>query len=291
MESLQKQLEDGLKQKQRLLLAQKLMTAIIALKKAERVLTEIDTRVATAKDNIRKFGEQADEITESIKRSEIEHRREVADMNKKLEELRKSLKDQEHVLTDLSGKRGRVQETVKRWKDHVATLRDAHEAAARIEGVPASPRIRDALEVPEPPPAFNVLGDLGILPGRFPREVPPSAQLPAVDAIIAIGQKSIPMPLAEAAAREVAKRTFAELGQSRFASEPEDEAHASSAAQAQLEDHLMRFLARDDTDERIASLNQLLAAHEDDTTDNAAAAALPASNLRGAARAKEEEEE
>lgn len=68
-------------------MAQKLLEAIVHLKKAERILSELDARVDTAKAAIKKFGDQADEIAESIKGSEAAHRKELADLNAKVRPL------------------------------------------------------------------------------------------------------------------------------------------------------------------------------------------------------------
>lgn len=203
LEALQKQLMDGVRQKQRLIVAQKLMTAIIALKKAERVLGEVDARIDAAKANIKKFGEHAEEIGESIKHSESEHRKEIADLNKKLEGLKKDLSAQEKTLNDLVSKRGRIASTVNRWKEHVATLRDAHEAASLPSGVPVSHGKKDDLAVPEPPSDVSILSAIGIVAPK------PAAARPVIAADVTNLDRAL---------NDVAKRTFAELGQGRFAS-------------------------------------------------------------------------
>lgn len=84
LKGLQQQLQEGLHQRRRLLVAHKLLEAIVHLKKAERILTELDARVDGAKASIKKFGEQADEITESIKSSEMAHAKELADLKAKV---------------------------------------------------------------------------------------------------------------------------------------------------------------------------------------------------------------
>ena len=154
------------------------MQAIISLKKAERVLGEVDTRIEESKNNIQKFGEQADDITENIKHSNIEHRRELTELNQKLDDLRASVLEQQKTLEELMSKRARIAGTVQRWKEHVATLRDAHEAVAAPEGEAqkaAPAEEADPLDVPEPPSSF----DLGVL------EAPPHDENSHVDAVAA----------------------------------------------------------------------------------------------------------
>ena len=163
LEQLSKQLEDGLRQKQRLQLAQRLMTAIISLKKAERVLQRIDHAVKKYKKNIKRAGEQADEIADSIKRSEAEHKRELAEQGAKLDALRKSLAKQERKLTGLASRRGRVVHILKKWKEHVTTLRDAHEAYNVNSN--AAPHRHGALAVEDlaaPPSTSSVLREIGL---------------------------------------------------------------------------------------------------------------------------------
>lgn len=212
--ALQKQLEEGVRQKQRLIIAQKLMTAIIALKKAERVLGEVDARITAAKANIKKFGEHAEEIGESIKRSESEHRKEIADLNKKLTDLKGDLTGQEKTLSELVGKRGRIATTVKRWKEHVATLRDAHDASALPAGTHVAAH-RDGLEVPEPPSDAGLLSSIGLVDkfAEFNKLISFPKRHPKLDKVVAGDVTHL-----DSALREVAKRTFAELGQGRFAS-------------------------------------------------------------------------
>lgn len=213
LEALQHQLQDGVRQKQRLIIAQKLMTAIIALKKAERVLGEVDARIASAKANIKKFGEHAEEIGDSIKRSEAEHRKEIADLNKKLHDLKGDLGGQEKTLGELVAKRARIATTVNRWKEHVATLRDAHDAAALPVGTHIAAR-RDGLEVPEPPSDAGLLSSIGLVDkfADFNKIIPFPRRHKNLDKVVAGDVTKL-----EGALKEVAKKTFAELGQSRFA--------------------------------------------------------------------------
>jgi septal ring factor EnvC (AmiA/AmiB activator) len=151
------------------------MQAIISLKKAERVLGEVDLKIEDSKNNIKKFGEQADEITEGIKRSEVEHKKELADLKKKLNTLRDDLSEQQKTLDTLVTKRAKISNTVARWKEHVATLRDAHESATQPEGVV---KAHDGFDVPEPPSTIHTLSEFGLLPPALP-----SAQMPNVDSV------------------------------------------------------------------------------------------------------------
>lgn len=167
--AMSKQLEETMKQSTKLKLTKSLMAGILALKRAERVLQAIDAAVARAKDKIKHAGERADEIAEHIKRSEVEHRKEVAAQTEALTKLRAGLAKYEKRLTALTARRGRVAGVVRKWKAHVATLRDAHEAyTAGLVGKPAAAgahaNAAAALlgKIPEPPNAAEVLAKLGI---------------------------------------------------------------------------------------------------------------------------------
>ncbi|MCO5228476.1 MAG: hypothetical protein M9934_09330 [Thermomicrobiales bacterium] len=183
-----KQLQEGLQAKNRLMLAQKLMVAIISLKKAERVLGEVDAKIAAGKAALKKYGDAAEDIAESMKRSEADHVKEMADMKDKVAKLRTDLGTQQSSLDSLVAKRARIADTVSRWKEHVSTLRDAHEAAAAPPG--ARLRRRDPLDVPEPPSALGILGDLGVVPPSPPRN--PSDAMPAVAAVATAAAPSAP---------------------------------------------------------------------------------------------------
>lgn len=84
-----------------------------------------------------------------------------------LEDLRASLGEQEKVLATMVGKRGRIATTVAKWKDHVATLHDAHEALANPRVARRKARGDD---FPEPPPTGSVLSAIGVAsPGELLR--------------------------------------------------------------------------------------------------------------------------
>jgi len=101
---------------------------------------------------------QADEIADAIKRSETEYKREQTELNAKLDGLRKNLAKQERKLTKLASRRQRVVGILRKWKEHVATLRDAHEAMT----VSNAPRSGGLADLKAPPPADKVLSALGI---------------------------------------------------------------------------------------------------------------------------------
>lgn len=171
LSSMSKQLEETMKQSTKLKLTKSLMSGILALKRAERVLQAIDAAVARAKDKIKHAGERADEIAEHIKRSEVEHRKEVAAQQEALAKLRSGLAKYEKRLTALTARRGRVAGVVRKWKAHVSTLRDAHEAytaglvgkgAAAGAGAHANAAAALLGKIPEPPNAADVLAKLGI---------------------------------------------------------------------------------------------------------------------------------
>jgi len=160
-------LEDTLKQKVKLQVTKNLLASIVSLRKAERVLKRIDDAIGKHKGAIKKHGEQADDIADSIKRSEVEHRRELADLNKKLDDIRGALGESEKRLTSLAARRGRVVSIVKKWKEYVATLRDAHQAyTASTAPSRRGGRVPSELDLQAPPPASQVLSELGLPPVR-----------------------------------------------------------------------------------------------------------------------------
>lgn len=220
LESLQKQLDDGLKQKQRLILAQKLMTSIIALHKAERVMADLDKAVDEAKAAIKQSGEKAEEISDSIKRSESDHRKELLDLNKKLNELRAQLQEQEAKLRVLIAKRERVSTTVKRWRDHVSVLRDAHDAASHAtEEKPHLRRSRDPYSVPEPPAADAILASVGL----FGADKGAKSNAPGIADLIAPSPKASIDDLATRAFGQVSQSVLRSMGQARFGEDMSEE--------------------------------------------------------------------
>jgi len=255
LEQLSKQLEDGLRQKQRLQLAQRLMTAIVSLKKAERVLNRIDHAVKKYKRNIKKFGEQADEIADSIKRSEKEFKREQTELGKKLDGLRASLAKQSRKLSGLASRRQRVVGILRKWKEHVATLRDAHEAYNTNSNARRGPSF-DALQ--SPPSTSSVLNEIGLSkpPSRdsFLRgALAPSDYRTKLNELVEA--KTVTADAADAAAAEVFRATVREMGghhnlpafqeaeiaQPRFASAEaaaEDDASSASDSGADIDAEL-----------------------------------------------------
>lgn len=156
------------------------LQAIISLKKAERVVSELDSKIESSKTSIKHFGSQADDIADGIKRSEEEHKRELSELHLKLDELRKGLVEQQQVLQELVVKRGKITNTVQRWKEHVASLRDAHDAASQPPDAEKVPR--DPMDVPEPPSTLNVLSDIGLAPAPFAS--------PHLDAVVVEGDEN-----------------------------------------------------------------------------------------------------
>lgn len=170
--TLGRQLEATLKQSTKLKLTKSLMSGIYSLKKAERVLKAIDAAVANSKNRIRAAGERADDIAHSIKSAEVEHRREIARLNGSLDQLKQSLRKHEGRLTALAGRRTRVQQVVRKWKDHVYTLRAAHEAfSAGLAGGAAggahgagrrAAGALSSLALVDPPKTSDVLAQIGV---------------------------------------------------------------------------------------------------------------------------------
>lgn len=172
LDQLQTQLEEGFKQKRRLVLAQKLVTAIIALHRAERTLADVEDRVTKAKDTIKKFGNDAEDIADAIKRSETDHRKELIELNKRLGELKENLGEQEGTLADLSTRRDRISAAVKKWKEHVATLKDAHELAIRPPGLRTNTD-----DITEPPADIDFTNS-DLIPGAYTTIGSSQLQLP-----------------------------------------------------------------------------------------------------------------
>lgn len=196
--AMSKQLEATMKQSTKLKLTKNLMAGILSLKRAERVLQAIDAAVTRAKDKIKRAGERADEIAEHIKHSEVEHRKEVAAQQETLAKLRAGLAKYEKRLSALAARRGRVAGVVRKWKAHVSTLRDAHEAyTASLLGKGAAGAHHHASTIAalegklaEPPSAAKVLAELGIAapaPGKGLRGLIKDSKADAVAKAIAKG--------------------------------------------------------------------------------------------------------
>lgn len=161
-----------MKQSVKLKLTKALMAAIVSLKKAEKVLHAIDEAVERAKGKVARFSEDIEATARRIKESEEQHKKELVGMNKELDAIRASLAKHEKRLSALAGRRGRVVAVVSKWRKHVATLRDAHEAySAGLAGKDAHAHAhggkKHALDaalssLSSPPDAAAVLRELGL---------------------------------------------------------------------------------------------------------------------------------
>lgn len=172
LEQLAKQLEHTMKQSVKLKLTKALMAAIVSLKKAEKVLHAIDEAVERAKGKVARYSEDIEATARRIKESEAQHKAELVSMNKELDAIRGSLAKHEKRLSALAGRRGRVVAVVSKWRAHVATLRDAHEAyTAGLAGKGAHAHAHGAHKhaldaalssLSSPPDAASVLKQLGL---------------------------------------------------------------------------------------------------------------------------------
>jgi chromosome segregation ATPase len=130
IDSLQKQLEEGVRQKQRLLLAQRLVSGIANLHKAERTLGHLDGKIQATQRAAKELTDKLAEIADADRRSEMDRQREARDRSTKLDELQAGTGAETKVVRELTEKRVAVVAAIEKWKEYVSRLRDDQQTLA-----------------------------------------------------------------------------------------------------------------------------------------------------------------
>jgi len=182
LKALQKQLNDGLKQKRRLELTQRLMTGVAQLHRAERALKNIDVKISASKASSKRLLDLKVEIDDSQRRAEAELARQSREQDARLQELKASSDKETAAIAKLTAKASAVKSAVGKWKEYVAQLRDLQQA--RQGGLPTS---LTGDSVPLPPSTASTLAAIGL--GRFPRLASEGVSASAEE-----DEESIPLP-------------------------------------------------------------------------------------------------
>lgn len=122
LKALQKQLNDGLKQKRRLELTQRLMTGVAQLHRAERALKNIDVKISASKASSKRLQDLKVEIDDSQRRAEAELARQSREQDARLQELKASSDKETAAIAKLTAKAGAVKSAVGKWKEYVAQV-------------------------------------------------------------------------------------------------------------------------------------------------------------------------
>lgn len=141
LKTLQAQLDEGLKQKRRLELTQRLVAGVAQLGRANRALASLDAKVSGARESIKRLQDSQVEIEDSRRRAEAENARRAREEDARLEELRKATAKESGEVTRLESKRAAVAAAVGKWKEYVAQVSAAAGAGQRPssrEGAPLS---------------------------------------------------------------------------------------------------------------------------------------------------------
>ena len=122
LKALQKQLNDGLKQKRRLELTQRLMTGVAQLHRAERALKNIDVKISASKATSKRLLDLKVEIDDSQRRAEAELARQSREQDARLQELKAASDKETAAIAKLTAKASAVKSAVGKWKEYVAQV-------------------------------------------------------------------------------------------------------------------------------------------------------------------------
>ena len=123
LKTLQKQLDEGLKQKRRLELTQRLMTALATLNRANRAVKNIGEKVTAAKATIKRLQDTQNEIADAQRRADAERAREPREQDARLIELKEQSQKESGEITKLEAKLKAVKSAVSKWKEYVSQVR------------------------------------------------------------------------------------------------------------------------------------------------------------------------
>jgi hypothetical protein len=170
------QLERTYQNKIRLQLLKDMTSAVASLNKAQSYLKKIDHKIAKYKKKVHHFAERAKDIVESMKRSEEEHKKELAHSNKILGQIHKGLTEAEVDMKKLAARRHTVHGVAKKWaqlvkvlktaKDNYALTHDANghlkpKAPVKEVKKPGSGLFEEDFPLPTPPDPNGVAVRLG----------------------------------------------------------------------------------------------------------------------------------
>jgi hypothetical protein len=167
------QLEETVRYKVELKLQEDLYKGVVGLKKTRDHLKAVDAAISKNKKKIKRYGEKASEIADTVKRSEAERKQEIARANHELAAIQKQLQEVQQKLKALVGKREKFASNVSKWKRFVAVLKEAYEkysvdpnakAAEEHKHAAAAQAAKRAVEeyFPDPPSVQEFLASKGL---------------------------------------------------------------------------------------------------------------------------------